>query len=142
MVEALPLDDEELDDELDELEEFVPEDELEELELELDDELEPVSGEELSPPQAVNPSASSITPPKRNDCFFKLIIMMVPCMVCCDWCRHWGFIMKSAPHAQLLIVVFYRYSSSHLSTLTPAHKAMYAGIHPIYVIWIKFSLGG
>lgn len=75
-MEALPLDDEELDDELEELEEFVPEDELEELELELEDELVTVPGEELSPPQAVNPSASSAAPPKRNDCFFKLIIMI------------------------------------------------------------------
>lgn len=75
-MEALPLDDEELDELEDELEELVPEDELEELELELDDEPETVPGDVLSPPQAVNPSASSTTPPKRNDCFFKLIIMI------------------------------------------------------------------
>lgn len=138
MDDTLPLDEEELDDELvleDELEELVPEDELElELELELEDELEPVPEDELSPPQAVNPSASSTTPPKRNDCVFKFIIMMVPCMVCCVWCRHWGFIMKSAPHAQLQNCGFNRYSSSHLSTLAPAHNATHEEMHPIYVI--------
>lgn len=71
----LPLEDEELDEELeledDELDEFE-----EELELELEDELEPVPEDELSPPQAVKPSASSTTPPKRNGCFFKFIIMI------------------------------------------------------------------
>jgi hypothetical protein len=74
----LPLEDEELEDELELDEDELDDDELDELEEELvlEDELEPVPEDELSPPQAVKPSASSTTPPKRNGCFFKFIIMI------------------------------------------------------------------
>jgi hypothetical protein len=75
--EFVPLDEDELEEELeDELElELDVDDELED-ELELDDELEPPPEEVSPPPQAVRPSASKTTPPYRNGCFFKFIIMI------------------------------------------------------------------
>lgn len=76
LLTELPPDDEELEEELEDELELDVDDEFED-ELELDDELEPPPEEVvLPPPQAVRPSASKTTPPYRNGCFFKFIIMI------------------------------------------------------------------
>ncbi|MCR6653569.1 MAG: hypothetical protein NVV73_19650 [Cellvibrionaceae bacterium] len=129
MLTELPLEDEELELELedDELDEFE-----EELELELEDELEPVPEDELSPPQAVKPSASSTTPPKRNGCFFKFIIMIGALYGLLRLVQALRIYFGNASH-MLLQSGILNCRSTHFITLSFIQMATHEGIAPIYV---------